>query len=216
MGDGGHSLAGTDNVGGGRVEWRQWWQSLRGTEKSSADKKSGKINWTWILLGLGVIFLFLSNTFIAKDETGAKASETSEKQPVITEGVTAYKERLTEELEEIFSHMAGVGRTEVLLVWKDGGELSVLQDQTTAQTTTEEQDASGGYRHVESEEKSAQTVTDAGEDPFVVKETAPTVQGILIVAEGAESAVICQQIIEAVQALLGLPITNIHVAPYQK
>ena len=198
------------------MEWKKWWMSLWDKGGGKREKGPGKINWMWILLGLGVIFLFLSNTFIPKDETGAKTSETSEKQPVITEGVTVYKEKLTGELEQIFSHIAGVGKTEVLLVWKDSGEVSVLQDQTTTQTMTEEQDASGGNRYTQSEEKTAQTVTDAGEDPFVVKETVPTVQGILIVAEGAESAVICQRIMEAVQALLGLPVTNIHIAPYQK
>ena len=47
--------------------------------------------------------------------------------------------------------------------------------------------------------------------PYVVKELEPELSGVLVLAEGAESDAVKAEIVEAVEALFGLPAHRIKV-----
>ena len=185
--------------------------------KELFSKKEGKKDWFGmafpILLGLGVIFLIFSNTHISKQET---EDRTKNVNTLAAETVTGtYEEQLTQRLEEAFGHMAGVGRVQVMLTLDDGGEVAVLQDSDYTLSEQEESDASGGSRKTLEEQRQTETVRDAQDQPYVLREDMPTVRGILILAEGAESSVVRQELLLAAQALLGVSADDVHIAPYQ-
>lgn len=185
--------------------------------KELIGKKEGRKDWFGtafpILLGLGVIFLILSNTHISKQEasiqTESNKSQTQTGQP------DTYADRLTQNLEEAFSQMDGVGKVKVLLTLEDSGEVVVLQDLDYAQTEQEESDASGASRKTLEKQQQTETVRDAQDQPYILRENAPEIRGVLILAEGAESSVVRQQLLMAAQVLLGISANEVHIAVYR-
>ncbi len=181
------------------------------------EKKEGKKDWFGaffpILLGMGVIFLILSNTHISKQEvnvqTETSIGQTQTMQP------TTYEDHLSQQLEEAFKHMTGVGKVRVLLTLEDSGEVTVLQDLDFNRAEQEEADSSGGSRKTLEEQRKTETVRDAQDQPYIIRENMPGVKGVLILAEGAESSVVRQELLMAVQALLGVSADKVYVAAYQ-
>lgn len=187
-------------------KWKEW-----------IGKKEGRKDWFGtafpILLGMGVIFLILSNTHISKQEANIQTEISKNSEQAIQSAT--YEDHLTQQLEEVFSHMAGVGKVQVLLTLEDGGEMMVLQDLDYTRTEQEESDASGASRKSLEEQRQTETVRDAQDQPYILRENVPKVRGILILAEGAESSVVRQELLRSAQALLGVSADEVHIAAYQ-
>ena len=180
-------------------------------------RQDGKTDWFGrlfpLLLGLGVIFLLLSNTHISKKQTSTQPNTQKEEQA--ERSGNTYTEELTRQLEEALSHMDGVGRVRVLLTLDDAGEAQVLQDLDYVLSEQEETEASGVSRKIREEQRQTQTVRDAQDQPYVLRESAPRVRGVLILAEGAQSSVVRQELLMAVQALLDVSADEVYIASYQ-
>ena len=189
-----------------KERWKEW-----------LSKKEGKTDWFGIafplLLGTGVIFFILSNTHISKQEANIQTKQSFEQTQSVPSA--AYEELLSQQLEEVLGCMAGVGKVQVLVTLKDDGEVTVLQDLETTQIEQEESDASGGSRKMLESQQQTETVRDAQDQPYVVRQNVPTIRGVLVLAEGAASNVIKQEILFAVQALLDIPADQIHIGVYQ-
>lgn len=189
-----------------KVNWKEW-----------ISRQDGKKDWFGrlfpLFLGLGVIFFLLSNTHISKQQTSAQnyvLEEAREKPSVDT-----YEDNLTRQLEETLSHMNGVGRVRVMLTLDDAGEAKVLQDLDYTLSEQEDSDVSGSRRKIREEQQQTETVRDAQDQPYVLREAAPRVRGVLILAEGAQSSVVRQDLLLAVQALLGVSADEVYIAAYQ-
>lgn len=185
------------------MNWKDW-----------LTKKEGKRDWFGLafsaLLGLGVIFLVVSNTHISNGET-SKSEEGSQ----VIAARTSYEEELASRLEEALGHMEGVGRVRVMITLNDGGEKYVLQDDDYTRSESEESFSSGQGRYTLEEQRQTETVRDAADQPYVLKEELPRIQGVLILAEGAGSSVVQRELLKAVQALLGVSAQKVHIALYQ-
>lgn len=187
-------------------KWKNW-----------LSKKEGNKDWFGtafpILLGVGVIFLILSNTHISKKEANIQTTQLHEQMQQVS--TVTYEEQLSRQLEEALCHMVGVGKVRVLLTLDDGGEVSVLQDHDDTRTEQEETNSSGESRKLLENRQQTETVRDAQDQPYVLRQNVPTIRGVLILAEGAESSVVKQELLRAVQALLGVPADQVHIAVYQ-
>lgn len=69
---------------------------------------------------------------------------------------------------------------------------------------------------MEEEAGRSETVMKDGKEPFVVKESVPEVQGVLILAQGADSSQVQEKLINSAAVLLNLSVSKIQVAPYQE
>lgn len=80
-------------------------------------------------------------------------------------------------------------------------------------SNTEEQDAAGGARTVNTSNTEYRTIyrEDTGGDPFVVKTITPKVEGVLVVAEGAGKGNMAGEITQIIQALFGVEAHRIKV-----
>lgn len=171
-----------------------------------------------ILLLLGVLLLVIAVP--TEEKADRKAQEDGEEVslPSVREQAEkpmAYEEVLSDRLERFLSQVEGVGEVRVLIKVKGSGERVVEKDIPSRQSTLSGTDETGSTESSrESEEKEA-TVYEETEDgrqiPYVRKEYAPEIDGVVVAAQGADQSVVVQNILEAVQALLQIEVHKIKV-----
>lgn len=126
-----------------------------------------------------------------------------------------YISAMEEELERILSQMEGVGEVKVMLTLKESSERVIEKDVQTSRETVKENDSQGGERTTTNETLEESTIynggEDAGEEPYVSKERFPKVEGVVVVAEGGDNALVVQNITEAVQALFDIDTHKIRI-----
>lgn len=153
-----------------------------------------------ILLG-GVLLIIIS--WPVKDDSGSKTDkdpgQTAETPSSAEYGFDEdYARALEEKIEDLLSKAEGVGKVQVMVTLKNAGEIILKSDVKTNGDTKEET--------VIYEKGSNGSLT-----PFVTDRIVPQVSGVLIIAEGADNARIIADIIEAVEAVLGIGSNKIKV-----
>ena len=135
-----------------------------------------------------------------------------EEQVIIKEEASENKEPAIEiSLEEILQTISGVGKVEVFITYKDYGKMVVEKDEAVSEEMIQEVDSSGGTRTTTTVQKERQTIYGMGEEPYIIQELAPTVEGVLVVAQGAGNVSVKKQIQETIEALFGLDAHKISI-----
>ncbi len=98
-----------------------------------------------------------------------------------------------------------------MITLADQGEKIVLKDQKSSVQSLNEADGAGGSRVSTTSEKEEETIYESSETPFVTKEYAAQVAGILIVCEGGADKNIVMDIVSAAEALFNVPAHRIVV-----
>lgn len=125
-----------------------------------------------------------------------------------------YVEYLEKKLARVLSQMDGVGKVEVMITVSDAGESVVEKDEKAESTVTSENDSGGGTRTVtesSSENATIYVETEDGTYPYIQKEKLPTVEGVVVVAEGGGNPTVVSEISESVKALLKVEAHRIRV-----
>ena len=126
------------------------------------------------------------------------------------------EEALAGRLADFLSCMDGVGRAKVMLTFAASEELVVEKDVPASRSRTQEQDAAGGSRSVESESLEEDTVYTAdgagGQIPYVKKVLAARVEGVTVLAQGADSWEVRKDITDVIESLFGVEAHKIKVA----
>lgn len=115
-----------------------------------------------------------------------------------------YVTGLEEKLEAVLGEMEGVGKVRVMITLSDYGERIVEKDTVDKTNSVNETDSNGGTRNTYEQELQSETVqieNDSGTYPYVGKEILPTIEGIVVVAEGGGNATVVSQISKAAMAL---------------
>lgn len=151
------------------------------------------------------------------------------KLPVTDETVTAglrkeevrmdrgeeYTDDWEKRLEETLSCIEGAGKVRVLITLRESESRVVEKDKVEENSDTVERDSTGGTRSVMEQKEDGRTVfapDAAGQNvPYVVKTTAPVVEGVVVVAQGADNSLVKQEIIASVQVLFNLDVNKIRV-----
>ena len=191
-------------------KWKEWLGRLRKGDK--LPKKTQLL----ILLLLGVLLLVItvpapSGKKDAGEEGDASVSETA----ALSAASGDYEAYLEEKTAKILSQVEGVGDVSVMITLKSKGQKIVEKDQSGSSQTTTESDSSGGTRTVEDDTSDKTSVYvqsgDGSSSPYVSKELAPEIEGVVIIAEGGGDAVVQRNITEAVQALFGVEAHKIKI-----
>ena len=115
---------------------------------------------------------------------------------------------LSRQLEEILTHMAGVGQVQVLLTTENDGQRQLAQDVTLRY--------SGDAASPEQYERSSETILKGGNDePMIVKNQYPVYRGALVVCQGGDQPEVKLAVTEAVASLTGLRSDRVSVAKWQ-
>lgn len=193
------------------------------------EDKKGKKSTTKILalLIIGIMLLIGSNTVISiykgvkiKDEK--KSAISLEKDRIVSDSKEnlTYEEQMERRLKNILKKMQGVGEVEVMITTTYGKEIVLAEDVTSHITDTREEDQEGGTREINNSNIQKKIVMQngnvaSGNSPVVVKEKQPEIQGVLVVAQGANSSMVKQAIVESAQTLLGIPAHRVTVYQLQ-
>ncbi len=187
-------------------------KDLKGFIKEKKWKKLGKDQ--WLILFLAGILLLV----IAVPSDCGTSSGSGEKKSVAREDDEPaegnYEDILEQRLQQVLSRMEGVGRVEVMITLKDEGESVVEKDISTTGDTRTDTDGEGNTTEQTNSERSEETVYSSNSsegEPFVSRQIAPNIEGILIVAEGGADTKVAKNISEAVEALFGLEAHKIKV-----
>ena len=132
-----------------------------------------------------------------------------------TDTMEEYEAVLERRVASALEYVEGVGKTEVMITLKSSSQKVVEKDQTGDSRTTEEKDSAGGTRTENARSSERTSVytqsTDGTQIPYVSKELTPEVEGVLVIAEGGDNAVVVQNITEAIQALFGIDAHKIKI-----
>lgn len=173
-----------------------------------------------LLLG-GILLLVIAIPVSNKDEadSGGKnaLADSVSKEAEGTLGTEDYASYLEEKLADKLSRVKGVGQVEVMVTLKSSSEKIIEKDVESESESIQETDSQGGSRSTINSTSSESAVytgdnsSGSSGEPYITKELTPVVEGVVIIAEGGDDAVIVQNITEAVQALFEIDTHKIKV-----
>lgn len=189
-------------------KWKEWVEGLR-----SGEKLPGK-NHLLIIFLAGLLLLIIIIPVPGTSENEENADYTEEEAEGFAD-LENYELYLEQKTAQTLRQVEGVGNVSVMITLKSGGQKIVEKDQTGSVQTTEETDSTGGKRRISdqtSEKSSIYTQeSDGSSVPYISKELSPEIEGVVIIAQGGDDAVVVQHITEAVQALFGVEAHKIKI-----
>ncbi len=185
--------------------------------KEKQWKKWKKDQWLIVFLA-GVLLLVIAipaGSGRQKEKEPAQTNvESGQTQQNDQDAQTDYETMLEQRLENVLSHVEGVGKVQVMITLKDNGEAVVEKDVQSSESSTSESDDAGGSREISEIQVEESTVyqnqTDEGE-PLISKENKPRIEGVLVVAQGGDDATTAKNISESVLALFDVEAHKIKV-----
>jgi len=153
-----------------------------------------------IMILIGILLIVIAIPTKEKEDivetyTLPKAEENSQiPSGKETENISEYTEIMERKLEDILSHIQGIGEVHVMITLQESEEMIVEKDLT---------------------EEREQTVFESEgnrSSPYVVKTVFPKVEGVVVVAQGAGTGKVTQNIVEIIQVLFDIEMHKIKVA----
>ncbi len=172
-------------------------------------KKRGEKTTVFLVFVLGVILVIGSNN-IDKNEI----IEEKPKLLEIESKTKSYEEQMEKRLEKVLKEVEGAGEVKVLVTLATSKELVIEKNLNETKNFIVEQDGEGGVRESNDLKKDSEVVlitNDKKNEPLVLKEISPKIEGVLIIADGGDDIYIKDAFIKSVEALLGVEPHKIHV-----
>lgn len=168
-----------------------------------------------ILLLTGVLLVVIALPSGGTKETTGGERDSGQTEMPVQDSQTGYTQYLEQKLSDTLSQIEGAGEVTVMVTLKSSAEKVVEKDQTSDQETVTESDSQGGTRTTKQENQEESTVYAQGDgqdqSPYVSKELSPQIEGVVVVAQGGDQAVVKQNITEAVEALFGIESHKIRI-----
>ena len=172
-----------------------------------------------ILVLIGLIIFVVFVPLESKQKESVNKSNETDKTASIVEEISAntattsseeeeYVAMLTNQLEGVLTCMEGVGKARVMITLKSSSEQVIEKDISTTRQSSVETDSSGGSRTTNDMDNGESTIyqedNSGNKSPYVVKKIHPTVEGVIVVAQGGGNATISKNITDMIQALFGI------------
>ena len=187
-------------------KWKSYVAGLRKGEK--LPRKSQLL----ILLLVGILLMVI---VLPVPDGGEGSEEENNQTDVKITDAGDYEAYLEEKPARTLQYVEGVGKAEVMITLKSSSQKVIEKDQQSSSQTTEEEDSEGGTRTLNdiSSDKTSiyEQNSDGSQSPYVSKELTPEIEGVVVIADGGDNAVVVQNITEAVQALFGVEAHKIKI-----
>jgi len=129
-----------------------------------------------------------------------------------TDSMTEYEAMLSKRLIEILENMDGVGKVDAWVRVSEGKEVVISMEGTEETSILEEQDSEGGMRTEEKKSQNQNVITDKEGNPYVIKTIEPKMEGVFVLAEGADNGIVQKNITDAIKVLFDVDAHRIKVA----
>ena len=196
----------------GSEKWKQWISGLRTGEKLP------KKNQLLLILLSGILLLVIVFPVPGQRESSSAAQQAGDAATSLSSEIRDngdYERYLEEKTSRILEDVEGVGEVTVMITLKSDGQKIIEKDQSSSSQSADEEDSGGGTRSVEDQSSDKTSIyeqtADGSSTPYVSKELAPEVEGVVVIADGGDNAVVAQNITEAVQALFGVEAHKIKI-----
>lgn len=150
-----------------------------------------------------------------KTQTVQQEEEKADTETLAASDITKYSAYLEDKIADALEHVSGVGKTEIVITFSSNGQKIVEKDQQSDSQKTVEADSAGGTRNAEDRSSERTSVyvqeADGSQTPYISEELLPEIQGVVVIAEGGDNAVVVKNITEAIQALFGLEAHKIKI-----
>lgn len=175
------------------------------------------------IVAIGIILMFLNSMFSTKETpklTETPQVNTSKADSSNADGLSALESSMAENLVNDLSQIAGVGDVTARVNLATSAEHVYAFNDNKSNEKVEEKDTKGGSRITTKVTQNGQLVLikesqDNRENPVVIKEIKPEIQGVIVIAEGARNDEIKAEITEAVETLYDLPAHKVTVLPME-
>jgi stage III sporulation protein AG len=168
-----------------------------------------------IILILGVIIIIVASSFFSDGNAKEDKGKTKEAVTMTLNKKAGELEELEQRLERILSEIEGSGQVKVMVTKVSDGEVVHAYNQIEESSLQEQQNETGTLSRKDESRRERELVFMDGESgqrvPVVEKKLKPEIRGVVVVADGADSSVVCKNIIGAVEALTGIPTHRIQV-----
>ncbi len=188
-------------------------------DRLTGGKKLRKDQWMIVIL-VGVLLCVISLP-VEKSETKSGISDnindriSNHTESYENTSGEDYVEAWERKLEESLLYIEGAGQVKVLITLKESEQMVLAKDAAEDISEMTEADASGGSRRTMQsriERKTIYTVNEQGQDvPYVIKTITPAVEGVVVIAQGADKPQVRQNIIEAIQVLFDIDMNKITI-----
>ncbi len=141
-----------------------------------------------------------NNSYLKRNEASTPQNNAQEQQIRLSEEMSLqeYKEMMETELEAFLSQVSGVGEVKVLIYMKASWEYQVEKD--------------GENRAEAQNEETVYTVNAYGQEvPFVRRYLCPQIDGVAVMAKGAENDDVRVRLVHLIMALYGLEANKVEV-----
>lgn len=190
--------------------------------KGTDNKK--KIENIVVLIIILIVTVIAINTIWNGDKKETKKEEvetTTSKQLASTTKTsqTSSNDEVQTNLENILSNIDGVGKVKVLITYSQSSEVVAMYNENSKNSTVEEKDSGGGTRTTTQTDISKDIIyqEENGEKtPITQKVVSPKIEGAIITAIGAGNGTVKNNIVQAVEAVTGLPTHKIQVFEMKK
>lgn len=114
---------------------------------------------------------------------------------------------------DVLGQIKGAGRVKVMINFADSGEIVTATTSNTSHDKTTDKSGSGDRTTESKTDVTSPVIIEKnGEDsPLIVKEIAPEVLGVVVVAEGADKASVRINLLQAVQTLLRVDASKVEI-----
>lgn len=191
---------------------------VKDNEGNSKKKIENLVVFVIILIITLIVINYVWNDGDKKITNNVK-EESSYKQLATTVSSVSTKTDLEQKLEDILSKIDGVGKVSVLITYSQSSEVIAMYNETSKSSFTEEEDSEGGKRKIDETDSTKEiiyTQENGVNVPVTQKVVNPVIEGAIITAVGANNATVKTNIIQAVEAVTGLPTHKIQVFEMSK
>ena len=170
-----------------------------------------------VMMVLGIVLLVTSSLFLNGENKPLSDMSKPEVESgtVAMNGEQSYERELEARLSDLLSVVQGAGKVEVMITLSYTTEIILAENISSNETWMQESDAAGGTRENRTKitENNKVMVQGSGgaQQPLIVKEIVPKVEGVIIVAQGGGDILIKEALMNAAKTVLGIEIHKVQV-----
>ena len=164
-----------------------------------------------VVIGIMLTYLPRGKELLLAEPTFIGEVLTPVTETITTEVAETYEEALEMKLEAILGQLEGAGKARVMVTTSTSDEVILAEEVVECIQETDETDKSGGVKSNTKQDTTRKIVMQQGNTPIVIKENKPQIEGVLVLAEGADDSLVKNAIIQAVASVLDVPVHKIAV-----